>query len=204
MIKKQTHTTVYVTDQERAKAFYTEKLGFEVRDDARMGSFRWLTVSPKTQPDMRIVLYGIQPGPWMTEENAAMLKKLVESGAIGVITAIIVAAVSAGFKVLAAIFVSNLPEAIGSASGLHAPPRKVIALWIAVAIICTLATVAGFALADNVSDEFQGAANGFAAGALLVMLIDSMIPDAQRKGGNAAGLVTVLGFAVAAALTGIG
>lgn len=83
MLKKQTHTTVYVTDQERAKAFYTEKLGFEVRDDARMGSFRWLTVSPKTQPDLRIVLYGIQPGPWMTEENAAMLKKLVESGAIG-------------------------------------------------------------------------------------------------------------------------
>ena len=105
---------------------------------------------------------------------------------------------------LAAIFVSNLPEAIGSASGLHAPPRKVLALWVAVAIICTLATVAGFALADNVSDEFQGAANGFAAGALLVMLIDSMIPEAQRKGGDAAGLVTVLGFAVAAALTGIG
>ena len=100
---------------------------------------------------------------------------------------------------LAAIFVSNLPEAIGSASGLHAPPRKMIALWVAVAAICTLATVAGFALADNVSGEFQGAANGFAAGALLVMLIDSMIPEAQRKGGNAAGLVTVLGFAVAAA-----
>ena len=104
---------------------------------------------------------------------------------------------------LAAIFVSNLPEAIGSASGLRAPPRKVIALWVAVAAICTLATVAGFALADNVSGEFQGAANGFAAGALLVMLIDSMIPEAQRKGGNAAGLVTVLGFAVAAGLTGI-
>ena len=46
--------------------------------------------------------------------------------------------------------------------------------------------------------------NGFAAGALLVMLIDSMIPEAQRKGGNVAGLVTVLGFAVAAGLTGIG
>ena len=105
---------------------------------------------------------------------------------------------------LAAIFVSNLPEAIGSASGLHAPPRKVIALWIAVAAICTLSTVAGFALADNVSGTFQGGVNGFAAGALLVMLIDSMIPEATRKGGNIAGLVTVLGFAVAAALTGIG
>ena len=57
---------------------------------------------------------------------------------------------------LAAIFVSNLPEAIGSASGLHAPPRKIIALWVAVAAICTLATVAGFALADNVSRRAPG------------------------------------------------
>ena len=83
MITKQTHATIYVTDQDRAKAFYTEKLGFEVRDDARMGSFRWLTVAPKTQPDMCIVLYGIVAGGFMTEENAAMLRKLVEGGAIG-------------------------------------------------------------------------------------------------------------------------
>ena len=83
MITKQTHCTVYVLDQDRAKAFYTEKLGFEVRDDARMGDFRWLTVAPKTQPDFCIVLYAIKPGAWMTEENAAMIKKLVESGAIG-------------------------------------------------------------------------------------------------------------------------
>ena len=83
MITKQSHSTVYVTDQDRAKAFYTEKLGFEVRDDAKMGPFRWLTVGPKTQSDHNIILYGIVPGPWMTEENAAMLKKLVEAGAIG-------------------------------------------------------------------------------------------------------------------------
>jgi catechol 2,3-dioxygenase-like lactoylglutathione lyase family enzyme len=83
MIKKQTHTTVYVTDQERAKEFYTQKLGFEVRDDARMGNFRWLTVSPKTQPDLRIVLYGLSPSAFMGEDNVAALKKLVESGAIG-------------------------------------------------------------------------------------------------------------------------
>jgi len=83
MITKQSHATVYVIDQDRAKAFYTEKLGFEVRDDAKMGNFRWLTVAPKTQPESCIILYGITPGPWMTEEHAAMLKKLVEAGAIG-------------------------------------------------------------------------------------------------------------------------
>ena len=47
----------------------------------------------------------------------------------------------------------------------------------------------------------QARRDGFAAGALLVMLIDSMIPEAQKKAGNAAGLITVLGFAVAAALS---
>jgi ZIP family zinc transporter len=102
---------------------------------------------------------------------------------------------------LAAIFVSNLPEAVGSATDMHAPRPKVIGLWIAVALVCMLATVAGYAIADNVSDTFRGAVNGFAAGALLVMLIDSMIPEARRKGGDVAGLVTVLGFAVAAALS---
>ena len=83
MITKQSHSTVYVTDQDRAKAFYTEKLGFEVRDDARMGSFRWLTVAPKTQRDSCIVLMAISPGPMLSEEQAGMLKKLVESGALG-------------------------------------------------------------------------------------------------------------------------
>jgi ZIP family zinc transporter len=104
-------------------------------------------------------------------------------------------------SLLIAIFVSNLPEAIGSATDMHAPKRKIIRLWIAVAVVCTAATVAGYAIADNVSDAFRGAIDGFAAGALLVMLIDSMIPEARRKGGAVAGLVTVLGFAVAAALS---
>ena len=65
------------------------------------------------------------------------------------------------------------------------------------------ATVAGYAIADNVSGNLNAAVDGFAAGALLVMLIDSMIPEAVRKGGDEAGLVTVLGFAVAAALSGL-
>jgi ZIP family zinc transporter len=104
---------------------------------------------------------------------------------------------------LAAIFVSNLPEAIGSASAMKASHRRIIGLWLAVAAVCTLATVAGYAAADHASGTVQGEIDGFAAGALLVMLIDSMIPEARRKGGDLAGLVTVLGFAVAAALTAL-
>ena len=78
---------------------------------------------------------------------------------------------------------------------------KIAGLWIAVALVCTLATVLGYAVADSASGHVQAAINGFAAGALLVMLIDSMIPEARKKGKDAAGLVTVLGFAVAAALS---
>jgi ZIP family zinc transporter len=105
---------------------------------------------------------------------------------------------------LVAIFVSNLPEAIGSSSDMRAAgtqPQTIRRLWIAVAVICTLATVGGFAVADNVSNDLKAAINGFAAGALLVMLIDSMIPEATEKAGRIAGLVTVLGFAVAFGLS---
>ena len=87
---------------------------------------------------------------------------------------------------LVAIFVSNLPEAIGSSTDMRAAGRSASSirwLWLAVAAICTLATVGGYALADSVSDDLKAAINGFAAGALLVMLIDSMIPEATGEGG---------------------
>ena len=107
---------------------------------------------------------------------------------------------------LVAIFVSNLPEAIGSSSAMHAGgtrPAAIRRLWILVALICTLSTVVGFAIADNVSSNLNAAIDGFAAGALLVMLVDSMIPEAVRKGGDVSGLATVLGFAVAAGLSSV-
>jgi zinc transporter, ZIP family len=107
---------------------------------------------------------------------------------------------------LVAIFVSNLPEAIGSASQMREakrPPPVIRRLWIAVAVVCLLATLAGYGIADSVSGELQAGIDGFAAGALLVMLVDSMIPEAARKAGDVAGLVTTLGFAVAAGLSAL-
>jgi ZIP family zinc transporter len=112
-------------------------------------------------------------------------------------------AVSVGL--LAAIFVSNLPEAIGSASAMrHAgnSSRQVMRLWTGVAAVCTLAAVIGYVIGDSVTGELEGGVDGFAAGALLVMLTDSMIPEA-RKAGRAAGLATALGFAVAAGLSSL-
>jgi zinc transporter, ZIP family len=78
-----------------------------------------------------------------------------------------------------------------------------VRLWIAVAGVCTLATVVGYAVADATAGDFKALIDGFAAGALIVMLIDSMIPEATREAGRTAGLVTTLGFAVAAALSAV-
>jgi ZIP family zinc transporter len=105
---------------------------------------------------------------------------------------------------LAAIFVSNLPEAIGSATSMRdagARPAPIRRLWALIAVGCAIATPVGFALADVTGGNLQAGINGFAAGALLVMLIDSMIPEARSTAGRVGGLVTVLGFAVAAGLS---
>jgi ZIP family zinc transporter len=112
--------------------------------------------------------------------------------------------VSAGLP--AAIFVSNLPESIGSAAAMRdagRARRDVVLLWVGVAVICTLSSGVGFAIADSASDTLKGGINGFAAGALVVMLVDSMIPEATRQAGRTTGLVTTLGFAVAAGMSGI-
>jgi predicted enzyme related to lactoylglutathione lyase len=83
MIDRLSHATIYVLDQDRAKAFYLEKLGFELREDVRMGNFRWLTVGTKGQPDLEIVLMSIQGGP-VSDEASATLRTLVQSGKLGV------------------------------------------------------------------------------------------------------------------------
>ena len=80
MITKLTHATLYVLDQDRAKDFYVNKLGLECRDDAKMGAFRWLTVGPKTQPDVRIILMAIGAGPMVTEAHAKAMRDLLAGG----------------------------------------------------------------------------------------------------------------------------
>lgn len=111
-----------------------------------------------------------------------------------------------GIGLLVAIFVSNLPEAIGSANDMResgSSESRVVRIWCAVALVCVLATLAGYGIADSVSGELRAAIDGFAAGALLVMLIDSMIPEASKSAGRSAGLLATLGFAVATALSSI-
>jgi catechol 2,3-dioxygenase-like lactoylglutathione lyase family enzyme len=87
VIKRQSHSTIYVTDQDSALEFYRGKLGFEVRTDMPMndeGTARWLTVSPKGQPDLEIVLMPIALGSMFDAEAASEMKALVEKGTFGI------------------------------------------------------------------------------------------------------------------------
>jgi ZIP family zinc transporter len=105
---------------------------------------------------------------------------------------------------LVAIFVSNLPEAIGSETEMKSAGRRsrtIIVGWTIVALVCALATIAGYAVSRLVGDRFTGAVDGFAAGALLVMLVGSMVPEAKEKAAIGAGLAAVIGYAVAAGLS---
>lgn len=89
MIRKIAKTTVTVLDQDRAKEFYTEKLGFELRFDVTMGEefegggegFRWLTVGPPDQPDVEIIL--ADPRMGHDEETARQIRELVAKGGLG-------------------------------------------------------------------------------------------------------------------------
>jgi catechol 2,3-dioxygenase-like lactoylglutathione lyase family enzyme len=85
MIQKLSHISIYVLDQDSAYDFYVNKLGMEVRTDARMDNgYRWLTVGPKGQPDLEIVLMPVQAGPMIDAERAATVRRLIQDGTFGV------------------------------------------------------------------------------------------------------------------------
>lgn len=83
MIHSLSHATVYVNDQEAARKFYVEKLGFEVRTDATMDGFRWLTVGPKDQKQLEIVLMEPKAGFMYDADTVTQLKALIAKGALG-------------------------------------------------------------------------------------------------------------------------
>ena len=84
MITKLSHVTLFVNNQDEAKAFYVGKLGFEVRTDQTMdGGFRWLTVGPKTQPELEIVLVEPKVGPMFDDESAKAVRLLLKKGVLG-------------------------------------------------------------------------------------------------------------------------
>ena len=79
---------LWVHDQDVALAFYTEKVGFEVRSDVtvpEMGNFRWLAVGPKTQPDVGVVLMAVPGPPLMDAPTTAQVLDLMSKGFAGTV-----------------------------------------------------------------------------------------------------------------------
>ena len=103
-----------------------------------------------------------------------------------------------------AVAIGNIPQGLGGTAGMLSsgwPRTKITRLWLAVCGLSILAAVIGYGVATLVPDARGAVVDAFAAGALLVMLCDSMIPDAFEHGGNETGLLLVFGFAVALALS---
>lgn len=111
---------------------------------------------------------------------------------------------SVGLAFLAAVAVSNLPEAISATTGLRSTgwrTGRIVGLWLAVVAISALAAGAGYGLLDGASPALIGTIQAFAAGAVLTMLADTMMPEAFEEAGAWVGLATVLGFGTGALLT---
>lgn len=108
---------------------------------------------------------------------------------------------------LAAVFLSNLPEAMSATSGLvkaGTSRGRLFLLWGGTTLVSAVAAGVGYAALGAASGSTIALVQAFAAGALLTMLVDTMIPEATEYAGPVGGLVTVLGFATAFGLSQVG
>lgn len=84
MIRKLSHATIFVNNQDEALEFYREKLGFKVHTDAMVGEhFRWLTICTNDQPDFELILMEPKPGMLMDEETSGKLCEIMAKGVLG-------------------------------------------------------------------------------------------------------------------------
>lgn len=143
---------------------------------------------------------GEQAGPGGDAKGlvlGALLDGIPESAAIGIT---LVAGQGVGVAVVAAVFLSNVPESMSAATGLlkagHSR-RWILGLWTAVAVMSGVVAAAAYALLGDSSPGVLAVIQAFAAGAILTMLADTMMPEAFENGGTLVGLVTTSGFALA-------
>jgi ZIP family zinc transporter len=127
----------------------------------------------------------------------ALMDGIPESVAIGVS---LLGGKGVGIATVAAVFLSNVPESLSAATGLKKAghsDRWILALWTGVAVISAVAAAVGYAALGDASPAVVAFIQAFAAGAILTMLADTMMPESFEHGGNVVGLVTLLGFALA-------
>jgi zinc transporter, ZIP family len=140
---------------------------------------------------------GQESGSALSIVLGTVLDGIPESMVIG-LTIVSGGEVSAAY--LAAVFMSNLPESIGSSTGLAAAGWKharIIGLWTGVALVSGIASALGYGLLEDASDGTVAFVQTFAAGAILTMLADTMLPEAYKHGGRLTGVIATLGFATA-------
>lgn len=117
-------------------------------------------------------------------ESIVIGVSMIHSGAVSMVAVI-------------AIFLSNVPEGLSSAAGMKKAKRPVsyvFLIWCGIALISGIASLCGFVIFDHFSPEVIAATTAVAAGAILAMLTDTMIPEAFEVAHNYAGLITVIGF----------
>jgi ZIP family zinc transporter len=125
-----------------------------------------------------------------------VLDGIPESAAIGVV---LLEGQGIGVAFVVAVFLSNLPEALSATSGLEKAGhsrRWIIGLWLLVSLVCALAAMLAYGLLDGSRQNLIAFILAFAAGAILAMLADTMMPEAFEHAGKVVALVTVLGFAL--------
>lgn len=132
----------------------------------------------------------------------AVLDGIPEGAAIGV--SLHAEGRDLGLMLLAAVFLGNVPESLGSAAAMRDEGRSrryVVTVWAVVALICTGATVGGYALLSGLSPGMISAVLALAAGGILAMLADTMFPEALEHGGPVVALATAFGFSCAMVLS---
>jgi ZIP family zinc transporter len=107
-------------------------------------------------------------------------------------------------SLLAGVALSNLPEGMSSSSGMKAagwPRGRVMLLWLAVIVVSAVSAAVGYVLLDSGDNRTGALAQAFAAGALLAMLTDTLLPEAYKVEGIMTGMLVVTGFAISLALS---